>query len=143
MLHEAQPAIDLTRHAFKRELGDIAIFGTWLWNNDQEDTEPCLVLIPRYRTMDFKPAVIALSAAFRYNDPRYLARASAVFSTKMGFDDMVTAHKVATLIYDHLGDLISMPPDPTIATVIGEASVKLGDGRTRTVEVLDYEQERG
>lgn len=140
---EAQPAIDLTRHAFKRELGDIAIFGTWLYNADQEDTEPCLVIIPRFRTMGYKPAVIALSAAFRYNSPRYLARASAIFARNLGFEDMVTAHKIANLIYDHLGDLVTMPNDPQQAIVVGEASVNLGDGRTRTVEVLDYEQERG
>lgn len=140
---EAQPAIDLTRHAFKRELGDLALFGTWLHNEDQEATEPCLVIIPRYRARGtYKPAVIPLSAAFRYNDPRHLAMAAAIFSKNMGFEDMVTANKVANLIYDHLGDLVTMPVDPTVAQVAADATITTSDGRKRTVEMLDYVQER-
>lgn len=138
---EAKPAIDLTRHAFKRELGDLAIYGTWLMNEDQEDTEPCLVIIPRYRTYGFKPAVIALSAAFRYNDPRHTATAAAIFARNLGFDDMASANKIANLIFDHLGDLVTMPNDPSVANVIGEASFDLG-GNRRTVEILDYQQDR-
>lgn len=136
------PAIDLTRYAWKRELGDVAIFGTWLYNEDQEDTEPCLVLIPRYRTTGFKPVIIALSAAFRYNNPRYLAQVAGTISQSLGFsDDLTTARKIATLIYDHLGDLLNMPVDPTVAQVIGSASVEVG-GKKRTVDVLDFAQDR-
>lgn len=140
---EAKPAIDLTRHAWVRELGDLTVFGTWLYNADQEDTEPCLVIIPRYRARGtYKPAVIPLSAAFRYNDPVHLAQAAAIFSKNLGFEDMVTANKVANVIYDHLGDLVSIPVDPTVAHVVGEAKIDMGDGRKRTVEMLEYEQER-
>lgn len=141
---EARPAIDLTRHAFVRELGDLTLFGTWLHNEDQEDTEPCLVIIPSYRAKGtYKPAVIALSAAFRYNDPRHCARAASIFARNLGFEDLATANRIANLIYDHLGDLVTMPNDPTIAHVVGEATLDLGDGRKRTLEMLDYEQERG
>ena len=141
---EAKPAIDLTRHAFVRELGDLTLFGTWLYNADQEDTEPCLVIVPRYRAAGtYKPAVIALSAAFRYNDARHCARASAIFAKNLGFDDLATANKIANMIFDHLGDLVTMPVDPTDAHVVGEATIDLGNGRKRTVEVLDYEQQRG
>lgn len=137
-----QHAIDLTRSHFRRDIGDMSVYGTWLHNEDQEDTEPCLVVIPRFRTMGFKPVVIALSAAFRYNDPRYLARAAGVFATSLGYaDDLSTARKIATLVHDHLLDLLNMPVDPQSAVVVGEASVDIG-GRKRTVEVLDYEQER-
>ena len=140
---EAKPALDLTRHAWVRELGDLTVFGTWLYNADQEDTEPCLVIIPRYRARGtYKPAVIPLSAAFRYNDPVHLARAAAIFSKNLGFEDMVTANKVANVIYDHLGDLVSIPVDPRVAHVVGEAKIDMGDGRKRTVEMLEYEQER-
>lgn len=140
---EAKPAIDLTRHAWVRELGDLTVFGTWLYNADQEDTEPCLVIIPRYRARGtYKPAVIPLSAAFRYNDPVHLAQAAAIFSKNLGFEDMVTANKVANVIYDHLGDLVSIPVDPTVAHVVGEAKIDMGDGRKRTVEMLEYEQDR-
>lgn len=139
---DRQPAIDLTRHHFMRELGDLVIFGTWIYNEDQEDTEPCLVVIPRYRRVGFKPVVIALSAAFRYNDPRYLAHVGGVFAENLGFaDDLTTARRICTLIHDHLLDLLNMPLDPTTTEVIGEANVEIG-GRKRTIELLDFAQER-
>lgn len=142
-LAQARPAIDLTRTHFRRDLGDLSIFGTWVHNDDQEDTEPCLVVLPRYRLNGAVPCVIALSAAFKYNNPRYLAHASRFFAAQLGFEDeMTTVRKIATLIHDHMLDLLSMPLDPTEAVVIGEASVDLGDGRRKTVEVLDHEQTR-
>ena len=141
-LEQAKPAIDLSRHHFVRELSDLMIFGTWLYNDDQEDTEPCLVVIPRYRRDGFKPVVVALSAAYRYNNPRYLAHAASAFAQSLGYkNDLTQARKVATLIYDHLLDLLTMPLDPTQATVVGEVTLDQG-GKKRTVEVLDYEQKR-
>ncbi len=137
---DRQPAIDLTRHAFMRGIGDFAIYGTWIENDDQEDTEPCLVVIPRYRREGFKPVCIALSAAYKYNDPRYLARVTPVFLKMLGFDDGLSkAHALASLIHDHLYDLITMPVDPTAAIVVGEASLDI-EGRRRTVEIMDHEQ---
>ena len=142
-LEQARPAIDLTRYAFTRDVGDLSIYGTWLYNEDQEDTEPCLVVIPRYRSTGFKPVVIALSAAYRYNNPRYLAHVASAFAQSLGFEDSLSqARKVATLIHDNLLDLLTMPVDPSEATVIGEVTIDQG-GRKRTIEVLDYEQERG
>ena len=55
---------------------------------------------------------------------------------------MTQARKVATLIHDNLLDLLNMPLDPTQAEVIGEVTIDQG-GKKRTIEVLDYEQERG
>jgi hypothetical protein len=142
-LERARHAIDLTRYHFTRDVGDLSIFGTWLYNDDQEDTEPCLVVIPRYRTTGFKPVVVALSAAYRYNNPKYLAHVAGAFAQSLGFEDSLSqARKIATLIWDHLLDLLNMPLDPTEATVVGEVTIDQG-GKKRTIEVLDYEQERG
>ena len=136
-----QPALDLTRFHWKRDVHDLTIFGTWLYNEDQEDTEPALVIIPRYRLNGAIPVCIALSAAFRYNDPRYLARTAGYFAKKLGFEDsIVTAHRIASLIDDHLADLLKMPVDPTEAIQVGEAVVNHGDGRRETVGLMDYEQ---
>lgn len=141
-LERAKPAIDLTRYAFTRDVGDLSIFGTWLYNDDQEDTEPCLVVIPKYRSVGFKPVVVALSAAYRYNNPRYLAHAASAFAQSLGYEnDLTQARKVATLIHDHLLELLNMPLDPTEATVIGEVTIDQG-GKKRTIEVMDYEQQR-
>ena len=137
-----QPAIDLSRFHFMRELGDLVVIGTWIMNDDQEDTEPALVLLPRYRKpSSVKPCVVALSAAYLYNDPKYCVRAAKYIAKALGFEDsMVTTHKIADILHSHLPDLVSMPVDPHTATVVGEAVVQLGGGRTKTVEILDHEQ---
>lgn len=137
-----KPAIDLSRHHFMREIGDMVVIGTWVMNNAQEDTEPALVLLPRYRPpSSVMPCVIALSAAYRYNDPKYCVHAAKGIAKALGFEDSMTrTHKIADILHSHLPDLVSMPVDPTRADVVGEAEVQLGSGRKTTVDILDYEQ---
>ena len=137
-----RPAIDLTRFHFMRELGDLVIFGTWIFNDDQEDTEPALVLLPRYRPpSSVKPCVVALSAAYLYNDPKYAVNAARGIAKALGFEDsMTTTHRIADVLHSHLSDLISMPVDPSTGVVVGEAQVSFGDGVKKTVEFMDYEQ---
>ena len=141
-IFERKPAIDLSRHHFMRELGDIVVFGTWVMNDDQEDTEPALVVMPRYRPpSSVVPCVVALSAAYLYNDPKYCVRAAKGMAKALGFEDsMNTTHRIADILHSHLPDLISMPLDPTVAVVVGEAQMNFGDGTTKTVEFLDYDQ---
>ncbi len=138
-----QPAIDLSRTHFFREVGDMCIAGTWIMNDDQEDTEPALVILPRFRPpSSVKPCVIGLSAAFKYDNPKYLARAAPHIARCLGFEDsMQRANKIATLIHDHIPDLVRMPVDPTQAVVVGEATVEVG-GQRRTVEFTEQEQIR-
>ena len=139
----SQPAIDLSRTHFFREVGDLVCVGTWIFNDDQEDTEPALVILPRFRPpSSVKPCVIGLSAAFKYDNPKYLARAAPHIARCLGFEDsMQRANKIATLIHDHIPDLVRMPIDPTQAVVVGEAAVEVG-GQRRTVEFTEQEQIR-
>jgi hypothetical protein len=133
-----QHALDLTRYQWRKEVHDLVLYGTWIFNDDQEDTEPALVILPRYRRG--QPVAIALSSAFKYNDPRYLARAASIFANKLGFEDTLTnTHRIASLIDDHLLDLIKMPVDPTEAVQVGEAVLNIGSGR-KTVGLMDYDQ---
>ena len=127
-----------------RELGELVVFGTWVYSEDQEDTEPALVILPRYRPpSSVTPCVVALSAAYLYNDPKYCVRAAKGIAKALGFaDSMTTTHKIADILHSHLPDLVSMPVDPTEAVVIGEASINLGDGKKQTVELLDYEAKK-
>ena len=137
-MSDRKHAIDLTRHHFMRPLGDLVIFGTWIFNDDQEADEPCLVVIPRYQRQGFKPCVVALSAAHKYNDPRYLARAAWQFLRLLGFAQTPSeGHKIASLIHDHLGDLLMMPPNPTTTIVVADASVGSGFAK-RSLEIVDY-----
>lgn len=136
-----KPVLDLTRHAFMRELGDMVIFGTWIYNHDQEDTEPCLALTTRYRhPKSSRPCVIPLSSAYLYRDPVYSVRMARQFARALGFEDSMTrTHKIADAIYSHLDDLVRMPVDPQQTIVVGEATVHTPDGR-KTVQLTDHEQ---
>jgi hypothetical protein len=136
------PAIDLTRHHFMRELGDMVLFGSWVFNEDQEDTEPCLVILPRYRPpSSVKPCVIALSSAYLYDNPKYLVRAAKYIAEALGFEDSMTrTHKIADMIHSNLPDLVSMPVDPQEARVGAYATLEHSDGTKKTVELLEFEQ---
>lgn len=137
-----KPVLDLTRHHFLRPSGDLVVLGSWVFNNDQEDYEPCLVIVPRYRKTGYKPCCVALSSAWQYNPEHnghiYLARMAKEFLYQLGMSDCLSnAMKVAELINSHLGDLISMPPSPTQAIVVADATYTV-DGIKRSIEVLDY-----
>ena len=142
-IEQARPTIDLTRYHFVRELGDLRLYGTWVYtpqeDNSDED-EPCLVLVPAFRTYGVVPCCVPLSAAFRYTDPRHLARVSLEFARTLGFESnlMANAHRIAGIIHDHLLDLITMPENPTQAVVGASATLDLGNGRKRSVEILDH-----
>lgn len=137
-----KPAIDLTRFHFMREIGDLCVIGTWCMNDDQEDSEPALVLLPRHRPpSSVIPCVIGLSAAYLYNDMKYLANAAKGIAKALGFEDsMMRTHKIADAIHTHLPDLITMPVDPTEAVVAAEATLDLGGGKRQSVQLLDHEQ---
>lgn len=133
-----RPAIDLTRHHFVRHIGDVSLYGTWLYNEDQEKDEPALVLIPRYRRTGFKPCCIALSAAYRYNSPQYLAGITGYILSILGFEQSIAnAAKIGGLIHDHLGDLLTMPNSPTTSIIVADGSVTVG-GKKRSIEIMDY-----
>jgi hypothetical protein len=142
MTELGKPAIDLTRFHFMRELGDLVAIGSWIYNDDQEDTEPCLVLLPRYRPpSSVKPCVIALSSAYLYDDPKYLVRAAKYIAECLGFEDSMTrTHKIADIIHGHLPDLVNMPVDPQEAVVGAYATLESSDGSKKTVELHTFEQ---
>lgn len=137
---QQQYALDLTRHAFMRPYKDLVVFGTWLWNDDQEDTEPCLAIVPRYRRNGFTPVCIALSALHLYNSPKYMARASRQFNADLGFEDsMANWHKVADAIHEHMRDLIMMPENPIETVVVGEVTVSRNGNKETTGLILDHQ----
>lgn len=137
-MKERRHAIDLTRHAFKREVGELALYGSWVYNEDQEDYEPALIVINALNPRRFKPCVVALSAAWKYNDPVYMAHVAKEFVHLLGLQDSMTmAYKVAMLIEDNLGDLLTMPPNPTDKVVVADGTI--GSGLMKKgFEIVDH-----
>jgi hypothetical protein len=134
--------LDLTRTHFTRQLGDVTVIGSWI-GESLDESEPCLVLLPTYQRHSYervKPCCIALSSAYLYDDPRYLLARSMEFNKALGFtDDMSHVHKVADVIYDHLQDLIEMPPRPvTQAYEAADAIITDANGRRKSAVIMDY-----
>ncbi len=100
--------LDTRKAHLVRQHRDITAIYTWV--ND----ERALVLVPTYR----KGApwyVVMESAAYKYDDPRYLAKQSAIAAEVLGMDESTTTwSRIASIIHEGLPDLIRMPsaPDP-------------------------------
>lgn len=130
-------ALDLTKHIFKRELGDLTLYGTWI-GVSLEDSEPALVIVPTHYG-PVVPCCVTLSSAWRYNEPRYLLQAAMQFNQAMGREDSMTnVHRVASVIHDHLQDLIEMPPRPVEQRIaVAEATLTHESGRKYTTEIIE------
>lgn len=134
--------LDLSRYAWMRELGQLTLYGTWVGPSIDE-SEPCLVIVPSARRTSHetvRPAVVALSAAYQYDDPRYLLQAAIQFNRGLGFtDDMNNVMKVADAIYDHLDDLVALPERPSFGSSVGaEVTLTDNEGRSHEFEILDH-----
>lgn len=143
----SRPVLDLTKRHFTRELGDLTVIGTWI-GAEHEEAEPCIVLIPARRKciaigpngaqVHARPCCVALSAAYLYDDPRYLLRRAMEFSQAMGFEDTMTrTHKIAEILHESLDDLCKMPEKPVFGSrVAADATLTHANGRRETLEIL-------
>jgi hypothetical protein len=135
-----KPVLDLTNRHFTRVLGDITLIGTW-YGEDIDESEPVLCLVPTFRVLfdgvalRSKPCCVSLSAAYLYDDPRYLLARAMEFAQLLGFEDsMQRTHKIAEAIHGSLLDLIAMPPRPVLGSFAGaDATVTDESGRQTTV----------
>lgn len=131
-----RPAIDLTRYAFKHHISDFVLYGTWLATSDEE-SEPALVIIPARPPMKYRPAVIPLSSAYKYDSASYVAYASTILAKGIGFTDLMHTVRIGEAIADYLPDLVKMPPDPVEGVVVGEG--RLGEGRdSQSIQLIDW-----
>lgn len=135
-------SLDLTRYAWKRELGDITVYGTWFG----AEQDPALVLVPTMRQSWQKttPCVVPLTNAWKWDeftgDPAGCARTCVQFAGFLGFNPMssMTVQRIASIIRDHLGDLLHIPPKPTEQRiVVADAFLTDEAGKTRHVEVSE------
>ncbi len=105
-----------------RQLGDLTVVFTWI------NEERAMVIIPTFR----KGAswyIVMDSAAWKYDEPRYLAQQS--FKAAEVLEMVGHEAKVGGIIHDHLGDLVLMPhaPDQEMSKAAhGELMVK-ADGK--------------
>lgn len=101
--------------------------------------ERAMVLWPRYRK-GVPAYIVCDSAAFKYDDPKYLAQQAKVACELWGMEtSTVNWYKVAKIIHDGLGDLVRLPPlmaqPGGEGPAIGEASLILGGKEVMAREV--------
>lgn len=141
----SSPELDLRARAFLYVRGDITLIGSWLRKDGF--MRPCLVLI---RTGEESgeytvPCVVTLDKAWiweeKRGDPKEAARTVAGFIQSLRLThDKATFIRIASLIHDHLDDLLGMPPFPPMdrQTVAFIEQVNNSTGKTRNIEVKDY-----
>ncbi len=107
-------------------IGDVLAILTWV--ND----ERALVLMPAHRAPGSPWFIVCESAAYKYDDPGYLARQCATAARVMGMDETTSSWvRVADIILNYLPDLIRMPsaPEPEMmSAAFGEMKL-MADGR--------------
>ncbi|MBI1202619.1 MAG: hypothetical protein GC182_08930 [Rhodopseudomonas sp.] len=131
--------IDLTKNAWVKRHGDLTVFGTWY--NDREDGWlPCLVILPTFRPAT--PCVVMMDLSWIWSeeagDPAWAADVSSGFAESLGLSpDKKTCIRIAMIIRDHLGDLLTIPPRPADAMqIVADAIVKTQDGKERHAEIM-------
>lgn len=141
-------ALDLTRYHARYSHGDITVYLTW-WLALDSGPRPCLVLIPTHAQSYERaiPCVVMLDQAWRWSegigDPRDAAFQALRFADALGLGATPTnAIRVRSIIVDHLGDLLAMPPMPEgmrESVVLGEAKVTDREAGTvvRHHEIVD------
>lgn len=114
-------ALDLSVCHFAQKHGDITAIGTWFGT---ESRRPCLVLVKTNAIISNErsaPCVIPLDNAWWWAeetggiDIREQARTCMLFAEALGLNphNKVSVMRVASIIRDHIGDLIRMPVAPT------------------------------
>ncbi|MFG1462107.1 hypothetical protein V5F77_04335 [Xanthobacter sp. DSM 24535] len=133
--------LDLTKVQFQKTYGDITLYGTWFG----KDRRPALVLMPTFRIGEVRvtPCVVPLATAFQWapetGAPRHAARISRMFAESLGLSphNPMTCMRITTIIRDHIGDLICMPPKPDDKVAVADIIRTDEHGRQHHSEVTE------
>lgn len=108
-------SLDVRKAHTVRVHGQITAIYTWMkiGHDNVANPERALVLIATHRQVKTPWFIVMESAAYRYDDPAYLAQQARKACEVMGFEPSPSAWvKIATVIHDGLEDLIRMPSAP-------------------------------
>lgn len=131
-------SIELSRAHLTRQHGDLLAVYTWV--ND----ERALVLIPAYRKRSAW-YVVCESAAWKYDEPSYLASQCAKAAEVLGMEPSKNNWvKLATIIHDGLPDLIRMPAHqpPELNHTVGDVCIR-ADGEVMAEQAVKVATDAG
>jgi hypothetical protein len=133
-------ALDLTRYHARHQRGDLAVFLTWHGN----DLEPCLVIVPAHYEGHERvtPCIVPQKAAWIWSealgDGAHCARTSYQFCEFLRINpDPMDCIRITSIIREHIGDLLSIPPAPFETVVVADAIRRDSDGKERYSEIVD------
>lgn len=137
------PILDLTVYHRRHTHGDITVYLTWL--RDRQQTA-CLVLVPPHRMgrSGLVPCVVPITRSWVWSeeigDGRQAARTCMEFAEALGLNpaNRLAVYRVASIIRDHIGDLVLMPVKPTEARVVADAVMVDPDGRSSEAEIIEH-----
>lgn len=143
----ADISLDLNRRAWSRVLGNLTLIGTWLRGDAIGDAwRPCLVIVRTGEEFNAIPCVIPMDMAHVWDDrsgkgdPHFAARTALNFIRALRLDDsnpVMQAQRLATVVADHLDDLLSMPPaPPSEAPIVAEAVITVNETGERFESVM-------
>lgn len=135
-------ALDLTKYAFRRQHGDITVYGTWFGDRQR----PVLVLVPTHRLSFDKttPCVIPLENAWKWSeeagDPRDAVQTAFKFAELLGLDgfNRFTVMRILSIVRDELGELLKIPPKPTESQVVADAFRTDVNGKVTHTEIREH-----
>lgn len=129
--------LDLRRAHRHRRHGDLVVIFTWI--ND----ERAMVLLPAYRP-GAPWYVVMESAAWKYDDPTYLAHQCVKACEVLGIEpSRPNWVRVAGIIHEGLPDLVKMPSAPPAEFhrgTFGEMTLR-ADGQVLAQEAIRIERE--
>lgn len=139
--------IDITRYHFKRDVGDLAVIGTWAKLADGQRRR-CLVLMMKwaYGTDDLRVATVyddvdlpnwAVDSRMHGNMEWAVHQAADICETLGITLTPPNINRVIDAVQNHLPDLIMMPPAPPAPSmVIGDIQMRERDsGRVIESEI--------
>ncbi len=135
-----QFALDLTRYHERYAHGDLTVFLTWFG----DDLLPCLVIVPTHYEGHERvtPCIVLQKHAWIWSEAigegRHCALTSYQFCHHLRLPaDPTTCIRITSIIRDHIGDLLAVPPAPFDRVVVGDALRRDRDGREHYSEIID------
>ena len=133
-----RPDLDLTQRAWVHSYGDLTLYGSWFG----EKLRPCIAILPSYRRRGFQPVVVLVDDAWRWDgntgSPFYVQQEAPRMARALGMEPTpATCARIANLINDHLGDLLTIPPKPAERIAVADAIVTDEDGRQQHYEITE------
>lgn len=143
-----RPCLDLTRNAWKKNHGDLDVYGTWYWDEDDSQWVPCLAIVPAAVVLHFErvvPCLVPIDHAWAWSEEEggwdYVASTAIHFCSALRMQpDAKSVFRIVDLVRNHLEDLLkripARPKDDDELTVTADAVAKI-DGKSHHTEVSD------